>query len=200
MRFDRPARRAIAAVAACSLVLPAPAAVAVVSAQAQTAPKPAATAQKPAAPAPQKPAAATGQKPAAPATTASSGTAAAPVDGTWPRVYDLPSGGTMLMYQPQVASWDNWKHMVAFSAVSHRATGTDKPALGTVKLEADTEVALTERLVSFAKMKIVEASFPTLNKDQVGEVAAVVEKVIPTDDRVIALDRVTRPITQTSAL
>ena len=191
MRFDRPARRAIAAVAACSLVLPAPAAVAVVSAQAQTAPKPAApTAQTPAAPAPQKPAAATGQKPAAPATTASSGTAAAPVDGTWPRVYDLPSGGTMLMYQPQVASWDNWKHMVAFSAVSHRATGTDKPALGTVKLEADTEVALTERLVSFAKMKIVEANFPTLNKDQIGEVAGVVEKVIPADDRVIGLDRV----------
>ena len=84
----------------------------------------------------------------------------------------------MLMYQPQVASWDNWKHMVAFSAVSHRATGTDKPALGTVKLEADTEVALTERLVSFAKMKIVEANFPTLTKDQVGEVAAVVGKVV----------------------
>ena len=94
------------------------------------------------------------------------------------------------MYQPQVASWDNQRHMVAFSAVSHRATGADKPALGTVKLEADTEVALTERLVSFAKMKIVEANFPTLNKDQIGEVAAVVEKMIPTDDRVIALDRV----------
>jgi hypothetical protein len=191
MRFDRPARRAIAAVAACSLAFPAPVAVAVASAQAQTAPKPAApTAQKPAAPAPQKPAAPAAQKPATPATTASSGTAAAPVDGTWPRIYDLPSGGTILVYQPQVASWDNWRHLVAFSAVSHRATGTDKPALGTVKLEADTEVALTERLVSFAKMKIVEANFPTLNKDQIGEVAAVVEKVVPTDDRVIALDRV----------
>ena len=102
---------------------------------------------------------------------------------------DMPDR-TILVYQPQVASWDNWRHLVAFSAVSHRATGTDKPALGTVKLEADTEVALTERLVSFAKMKIVEANFPTLSKEQIAEVAAVVEKVVPTDDRVIALDRV----------
>ena len=189
MRFERRARRAIAAFAACSLLLPAPATVAVLSAQAP-APNPAGSTQKPAAPAPQKPAGTASQKPAATAATAAPGTASAPVDGNWPRIYDLPSGGTILMYQPQVASWDNWRHMVAFSAVSHRATGADKPALGTVKLEADTEVALTERLVSFAKMKIVEASFPTLNKDQISEVAAVVEKVIPTDDRVIALDRV----------
>ncbi len=45
------------------------------------------------------------------------------------------------MYQPQVASWDKQAHLVAFSAVSHRAKGADKPAVGTIKLEADTKVA-----------------------------------------------------------
>ena len=39
-------------------------------------------------------------------------------------------------------------------------------------------------------MRIVEANFPTLSKDQVREVAATIEKVIPDDERVIALDRV----------
>ena len=37
----------------------------------------------------------------------------------------------------------------AFSAVSHRTTAGDKPALGTIKLEADTQVSVTERLVNF---------------------------------------------------
>ena len=58
--------------------------------------------------------------PPAPAATAKPAAAAAPVDGGWPRVYDLPSGGTILIYQPQVASWDKQKHLVAFSAVSYR--------------------------------------------------------------------------------
>ena len=73
----------------------------------------------------------------------------------------------MLVYQPQVASWENQKHLVAYSAVSQRAKAGDKPAIGTIKIEAETQVSLTERLVSFQKMKIVEANFQTLQKEQV---------------------------------
>ena len=58
-----------------------------------------------------------------------------PIDGGWPRMYSLPSGGNVLVYQPQVASWDQQKHLVAFSAVSYRAKTGDKPTLGTIKLE-----------------------------------------------------------------
>jgi hypothetical protein len=180
MRLDRRARAAIATLAACSLVLHTPATAAVVSGQA--------SAPTPAGSTPQKPS--TAQKAATTAATPAAGAAPAPVDGGWPRIHDLPSGGTILLYQPQVASWDQQTHLVAFSAVSHRATGADKPALGTIKLEADTKVALTERLVSFAQMKIVETSFPTLNPDQIREVAAIVEKTLPKEERVIALDRV----------
>ena len=113
-----------------------------------------------------------------------------PIDGGWPRLYDLPSGGTILVYQPQVASWDRQAHLVAFSAVSQRAKAGDKPAIGTIKLEADTSVSTSERLVSFQKMKIVEANFQTLSKEQIREVAAEIDKAIPDDERVIALDRV----------
>ena len=94
------------------------------------------------------------------------------------------------MYQPQVASWDRQAHLVAFSAVSHRAKPGDKPALGTIKIEADTKVAVTERLVSFQPMKIVEANFQTLPKEQVREVVAAIDKALPDEERVIALDRV----------
>ena len=58
------------------------------------------------------------------------------VDGGWPRVYTLAGGGSILVYQPQIASWANQKHIVAFSAVSYRgsANASAKPALGTIRL------------------------------------------------------------------
>src|SRR5678816_3053284 len=115
---------------------------------------------------------------------------AADVDGGWPRYYSLPSGASILVYQPQISSWDKQKHMVAFSAVSYRTASAEKPALGTIKIEADTQVALTERLVNFQKMQIAEANFQTLTKEQVREITAQIDKTMTGDDRVIALDRI----------
>jgi len=127
MRFDARTRRAVVAIAGYSLVLQGPLTLA--ARQSQPATKPAPIAAPPAAPATQKPA--TTQKPG----TAKPAAAQQPIDGGWPRIYDLPSGGSILLYQPQIASWDQQKKMVAFSAVSHRAKAADKPAVGTVKLE-----------------------------------------------------------------
>ena len=81
-----------------------------------------------------------------------------------------PSGGSILVYQPQISTWDKQTHLVAFSAVSLRNKAGDKPALGTIKLEADTKVAVADRLVSFQNMKITEVNFQTLPKEQVREI------------------------------
>ena len=51
-------------------------------------------------------------------------------------------------------------------------------------------MSVTERLVSFQKMKIVEANFQTLQKEQIREITTEIDKAIPDDERVIALDRV----------
>jgi hypothetical protein len=124
------------------------------------------------------------QKPAATAA------AAQPADPGWPRAYLTPSGGEILVYQPQVASWEGQKHMVAYAAVSYQAKGAAKNTLGSIQLEANTKVALGERLVNFSQLKIAEANFPALPKDQVREVVAEIDKAIPEEDRIIALDRV----------
>ena len=171
--------RAVAAIAALGLFIQTTAPIGLTAAQAGAKPSPTTQAG-----APQKPAAQAGAAPAK--------AAAAPafVDGGWPRIYDLPSGGTILVYQPQVASWEKQTHLVAYSAVSQRAKGAEKPAIGTIKIEADTQVSVPERLVSFQKMKIVEANFQTLQKEQIREITTEIDKVIPDDERVIALDRV----------
>ena len=148
-------------------------------------------ATKPAAPQTQ-PAA---QKPATPAAKPAASAAAAPatpppVDGGWPRLYDLKSGATYLVYQPQIASWDQQKTMVAFSGVDYRANKTAKSQIGTIKLEATTKVSVADRLVSFDNMKILEANFQGLDKDRLREMVTEIDAAIPNDTRVISLDRV----------
>jgi hypothetical protein len=158
------------------------------SGRGQTA-KPATAPTKPSS-SPQQPAPAPAAKPGAQPAATPAAAATAPIDGGWPRVNGLPDGATILIYQPQIASWDKQAHLVAFSAVSYRGKTDEKPAVGTIKLEADTKVALDDRLVSLQDLKITEANFQTLSKDQVREVTAQIDKGLPDDDRVIALDRV----------
>jgi hypothetical protein len=173
-------RAAAVATALTMLLEPSARIMAAAAAQGQTPVKPsspAATTSGPAAPRP-------GTKP--PPDAAAPG----PVDGGWPRVYSLANGGSILVYQPQVASWAKQAHLVAYSAVSYRDKAAEKPALGTIRIEGDTRVAHTDRLVQFQPMKIVEANFQTVPKEQVREIVAAIEKAIPDEERVIALDRV----------
>ena len=111
-------------------------------------------------------------------------------DRGWPRGYALPSEAQIVLYQPQIASWENQKHLVAFAALSHITKGEQKPALGTIKFETDTEVSVEQRLVKFSKIKIVETNFQTLSKEQTQEIVTELEKNIPEQDRIITLDRV----------
>jgi hypothetical protein len=94
------------------------------------------------------------------------------------------------MYQPQVSSWDKQTHLTAFSAVSYRDKTGAKPVLGTVKIEAETKVALEDRLVNFHALKITEANFQNLSKEAVRDVTDAIVQKLPVDDQVIALDRV----------
>jgi hypothetical protein len=111
------------------------------------------------------------------------------VDGGWPRSYEMPGGASLVIYEPQVASWDRQEHVVAYAAVSHSAPGAKKPDLGSIKLESDTAVSLEERLVRFAAIDLTEANFPKLSREQTGEVTAFIRHTIPEKERVIALDR-----------
>lgn len=113
-----------------------------------------------------------------------------PKDRGWPRGYSLPSEAQIVIFEPQFASWEKQTHAVAFAAVSYVAKGEKKPALGTIKIETDTQVALEQRLVKFSTLKITETNFPTLAKEQVREIVTEIEKNIPDEDRFVALDRV----------
>jgi len=113
-----------------------------------------------------------------------------PHDLGWPRAYETATKAQLTIHQPQVASWDNRQHMVAYAAVSYLAPGAATPALGTVKLESATTVSFEERLVHFQSLRIAETNFPKLSREQVQDLLAVIERGIPDEERIIALDRV----------
>lgn len=131
---------------------------------------------------------ATAPRPAAAAAAAAANPTSA--DPGWPRVYTTPTGSRVQIYQPQIASWENQTHLVAYLAVAHYARGADKPVLGTVKVEAESSVALEPRLVNFAKLKIAETNFGSLGREQVREIVGEIERAMPEFERVISLDRV----------
>ena len=121
----------------------------------------------------QAPTAAAAQKSAAPSKPATTSAAIAqaatavppaPIDGGWPRAYSTPSGGELLLYQPQVASWEDEKRMVAYAAVSYKPNGAPKPELGTITIEANTKVSVEDRLVKFATLQVTEAHFDKLSR------------------------------------
>jgi hypothetical protein len=112
------------------------------------------------------------------------------VDGGWPRAYETDAKAQLLLYQPQVASWDGRKRMVAYAAVSYQGSGAPKPVLGTVKVEADTNVWVDDRLVRISPLQITEANFPALTREQVRDLVSKLDGGIPDHERVIALDRV----------
>src|SRR5262245_60909151 len=69
------------------------------------------------------------------------------VEKSWPRSFATTSGASVVMHQPQIATWDDQKHLVGYAAISYLAGGeTEKPALGTVNMETDTQVSTTERM------------------------------------------------------
>ncbi|MCU0250285.1 MAG: hypothetical protein MUE61_08760 [Vicinamibacterales bacterium] len=171
-------------------------------------PAPQAAAQKPATvPLPSttagqtSPLAAAATKPAAkPAAAAPAATQAPAVDGGWPRAYQTQNGTRILLYQPQVSDWTGQKHIVAYGAVSAELPGTQKPALGSLRIEANTKVSVEERLVSFSDMSITESNFPSLSKEQTRDVVSEVVKGVPTAERVIALDRVLAAVDKSQIL
>ena len=113
-----------------------------------------------------------------------------PIDGGWPKSYVTPTGASVTLYQPQVAAWKDQKQLTLYAAVAYTPSGATKPVLGTVTAEAQTKVAVSDRLVDFSVFTITDSNFPTLDKAQMQEIVAEISRAIPKNERVIALDRV----------
>jgi hypothetical protein len=108
----------------------------------------------------------------------------------WPRTFVAPNGATITINHPQIAEWPNESAVTFYAAVSYLPKDASRAALGTVAVEADTQVSFGERLVRFSKFAVVDANFPTLKKPEVGEIVSLIEQRLPPQGRTVTLDAV----------
>jgi hypothetical protein len=111
-------------------------------------------------------------------------------DGEWPRRYLAPDGALVILYEPQVASWENQKLLTLHAATSYAPSGSDRPLVGTFIAEADTRVSVAERLVDFSSFRITQSNFPGASREQAAAAVAAVKASMPFDHRVFSLDKV----------
>lgn len=111
-------------------------------------------------------------------------------DGGWPRAIQTATGAMIVLYQPQVLSWDKQQHLVALSAVSYTPKGASRPSLGTVRLESPTSASVEERMINFQKVEVTAMNFQSLEKDQSREVLEEIKKSLPHENMLVSLDRI----------
>lgn len=108
----------------------------------------------------------------------------------FPRTYKLLSGGHVTLYEPQVTSWSGQTHLVAWSAVAYEAKPGEKPTIGSIRIEAVTEVSLDGRMVHFKDFTIPEVHFSALSPDDSRMITNALQAQLPVTGRVLSLDKV----------
>lgn len=118
--------------------------------------------------------------------------AAAPEDDyrDWPREYSDKQGGKLLLYQPQIITWDDHTRLEARAAISFYAAGTLTPSLGTFRFEARTETDLATREVLIHDFKILDGHFPSTSDEVSQRLLEQLPRTFPEHGLVISMDRI----------
>lgn len=131
----------------------------------------------------------TGDVPLAPLQTAAASPVpvSTPAPPTWPRVIDR-DGNHVLLYQPQLKSWQNYRELVADTAISVTPQG-GKQMLGVISWKADTQANVSLRTVYIHNIQVLSSRFPSLDPAQDQAMQQRVQQIYPTMTFTISLDR-----------
>ncbi len=111
------------------------------------------------------------------------------VSGTpsWPRVFDR-NGTHVVVYQPQLKSWQKFQTLVADTAISVTDPG-QKPVLGVISWRAETISDLSTQTVYISHIVVLDARFPSLDAAQAAAMQRRVHQIYPTMTLTIGLPR-----------
>ena len=104
--------------------------------------------------------------------------ASAPVTPAWPKVIDR-DGNHIIVYQPQLKSWEKYRTLVADTAISITPAG-GKQILGVISWRANTLANVSERTVYVSGIEVLSSRFPTLDPQHEAEMQQKISHVYPT--------------------
>jgi len=115
------------------------------------------------------------------------GAGAMPVSDVWPREFKL-STATMLVYQPQVNSWQG--NLLDFrAAVGVKPAGPGQETFGVIWATARTQVDRISRMVVLEDVTLTKSAFPMLADQGAAYVRELQKQISAISKRIIALDR-----------
>ncbi len=106
---------------------------------------------------------------------------------TWPRVIER-DGNHVIVYQPQLRSWSNYRTLVADTAISI-TPANGKQVLGVISWRADTQANVALRTVYVHDIEVISSRFPSLDPQADAAMQAKVSQFYPTMTFNISLDR-----------
>lgn len=141
-----------------------------------------------------------GVVPFAPAQTAAAASAvpaSAPVPPSWPKVIDR-DGNHVIVYQPQLKSWQKYRELVADTAISITPQG-GQPILGVISWKAATNANVSLRTVYVHDIEVLTSRFPGLEPAQDQAMQQRIHQIYPTMTFNISLDRMIASLQKANA-
>jgi hypothetical protein len=113
--------------------------------------------------------------------------AAAAQDIGWPRQF-TKNGATLVIYQPQLDAWKNYKELTARAAFALTPAGGQE-TLGVVTVKADTIVDKSTRTVFLRDIDAQSVRLPSVDPSAADHMEKLFKSLLPTGGNPIALDR-----------
>src|ERR1700679_3410440 len=135
--------------------------------------------------------------PAAAAPRPSPAPASAPVAPSWPKVFDR-DGNHVILYQPQLRSWQKYRELVADTAISITPQGGQQ-MLGVISWKADTIANVSTRTVYVHDIEVLSSRFPSLDPAADAAMQQRVHQIYPTMTFTISLDRMIASLQKSGA-
>lgn len=95
---------------------------------------------------------------------------------------------TLIVYQPQLEEWTEYKTLIGWSAVLIKPDDSKKITAGAIKFSATTDVDYEARTVVAYNKKLLEINFPTMKQQQIDDLKTNVRNILSKVPEMIPLD------------
>ncbi|MHC4959528.1 MAG: hypothetical protein ACYTGN_14270 [Planctomycetota bacterium] len=116
----------------------------------------------------------------------------------WPREYVGENGGTLVVYQPQVESWADYRKLKAWYALAVKPPGEENEILGSMLLSMKTTTDQVARTVTASNPKIEKLNFPGLTSSKNKKVRDAVKFILPKKPVQFSLDLALASLSRTA--
>ncbi|MBJ3775461.1 hypothetical protein JCR33_07170 [Acuticoccus sp. 2012] len=114
----------------------------------------------------------------------------------WPRAFDTDGGGKIVLYQPQITAWDDFKTIEALTAVEYATGDLKNPVFGVIGFRGDTQADSENNQVVISNITVTEVNFSSLGRDDLSKLQVAVGKLLPTGPITISEERITASLAE----